>query len=52
MNKTIEILDKERVDLNNILKNKAEYSQYLTPISIARFMASLLKGINLKIRKS
>lgn len=41
MNTTIEILDQERIELKNLLINKAEYSQYLTPVSVARFMALL-----------
>jgi len=41
MSETIEVLDRERIELNNLLVNKAEYSQYLTPVSVARFMASL-----------
>lgn len=38
---TIETLDRERIQLNNKLVNKTEYGQYLTPVSIAKFMASL-----------
>lgn len=52
MQKSIEILDKERIDIGNLLINKSEYSQYLTPVSIARFMASLYdikQNKNLKI---
>lgn len=41
MESTIESLDKERLQLNDLLVNKALYSQYLTPVSVARFMASL-----------
>lgn len=41
MQSTIEILDKERIEIGNLLVNKSEYSQYLTPVSVARFMASL-----------
>ena len=41
MESTIESLDKERLELNGVLVNKALYSQYLTPVSVARFMASL-----------
>lgn len=41
MESTIESLDKERLELNAVLVNKALYSQYLTPVSVARFMASL-----------
>jgi len=38
---SIELLDRERIELNNSLINKTEYSQYLTPVRVARFMASL-----------
>ena len=41
MQTTIEILDKERIEMSNLLVNKSEHSQYLTPVSVARFMASL-----------
>lgn len=41
MKGTIESLDNERIKLNNSLINKIEYSQYLTPVAVARFMASL-----------
>lgn len=34
-------LDAERIELNNKLVNKVLYSQYLTPVSIAKFMGSL-----------
>ncbi|SRR5690625_672102 len=41
LNNTIELLDRERIELNDMLINKSEYSQYLTPVTVARFMASL-----------
>lgn len=41
MNTSIEIFDKERKDMSDSLINKSEYSQYLTPVSVAKFMASL-----------
>lgn len=41
MKHAIENLDKERISINTSLVNKAEYSQYLTPVSVARFMANL-----------
>src|SRR5699024_1449150 len=41
LNNTIELLDRDRIELNELLINKSEYSQYLTPITVARFMASL-----------
>lgn len=41
MQNTIEFLDRERIEIGNLLVNKSEYSQYLTPLSVARFMASL-----------
>lgn len=39
----IDLLDKQRIELNALLENKAELGQYLTPISIARFMASFFE---------
>ena len=39
----IDLLDKERIELNKFLENKAKLGQYLTPISIARFMASFFE---------
>lgn len=41
MKSVIEALDQERIQLNEKLVNKSLYSQYLTPVSVARFMASL-----------
>ena len=41
MRSSIESLDKDRIDIGNLLINKSTYSQYLTPVSIAMFMASL-----------
>lgn len=40
MKEKIELLDQKRIELNKYLENKAELGQYLTPVSIARFMAS------------
>lgn len=44
MNNTIKLLDKRRIELNDMLINKTEYGQYLTPVPVARFMASLFDG--------
>jgi len=48
MNKAIEAHETERTELNKSLVNKDMYSQYLTPISISRFMASLFENENLE----
>lgn len=41
MKSAIESLDQMRLQLNEELVNKTLYSQYLTPVSVAQFMASL-----------
>lgn len=48
MKNTIESLDKERIELSSSLVNKAKYSQFLTPVSVARFMASLFDSTKLE----
>ena len=48
MTSAIELLDSERLELNKILVNKSLYSQYLTPLSVARFMASLFDPVSLR----
>lgn len=41
MSKLLENLDKERLAVNPLLKRKSELGQFLTPSSVAKFMASL-----------
>lgn len=41
MEEIVKALDTERIELNDVLVNKALYSQYLTPVSIAKFMSTL-----------
>lgn len=41
----LETLDKERLAINPLLKRKSELGQFLTPSSVAKFMASLLIDI-------
>ncbi|MGO4548089.1 Eco57I restriction-modification methylase domain-containing protein [Paenibacillus sp. 2TAB23] len=41
MMQILETLDKERMAINPLLKRKSELGQFLTPSSVAKFMASL-----------
>ncbi|MFC0212445.1 Eco57I restriction-modification methylase domain-containing protein [Paenibacillus chartarius] len=41
MTQILESIDKERLAVNPLLKNKSELGQFLTPSSVAKFMASL-----------
>lgn len=41
MSQLLETLDKERLAVNPLLKRKSELGQFLTPSSVAKFMASL-----------